>query len=117
MHGSDRRVESQWPGIGTLSDREDTWKCSMKHDGSFTVACIRRHIDEKILHSRDSETRWNNLVPIKKARGVLEAIFISAMWVMWQYRNNVIFGGVKMKKNVMFDRKLVSSYRLSGVLE
>ncbi|GJX67953.1 hypothetical protein Tco_0303680 [Tanacetum coccineum] len=119
-----------------LSDREDTWKCSMKHDGSFTVACIRRHIDEKILHSGDSETRWNNIVPIKiwkrifrwidmdqptfeviadvfnwidvvnvrqKARGVLEAIFISAMWVMWQYRNNVIFGGVKMKKNVMFD--------------
>ena len=179
-----------------LSDREDTWQCTLQQDGSFTVACIRKHIDEKTLHSGDTETRWNNLVPIKvnilvwrlrmdrlptrenlmvrgidvpsilcpscgtamedtdhvfvkcdiavqiwekifrwidmdqpmfgviadvfnwidavnvrhKARGVLEAIFISAMWVMWQYRNNVIFGAVKMKKSIIFDRIVSHSF-------
>ncbi|GKA09037.1 hypothetical protein Tco_0688368 [Tanacetum coccineum] len=82
-----------------LSDREDTWKCSMKHDGSFTVACIHDVFN------------WIDVVNVRqKARGVLEAIFISAMWVMWQYRNNVIFGGVKMKKNVMFDRIVSHSF-------
>ncbi|GJU16546.1 RNA-directed DNA polymerase, eukaryota [Tanacetum coccineum] len=152
-----------------LSDRVETWQCTMQHDGSFTVACIRKHIDEKILHSGDTETRWNNIVPIKvnilvwrirldrlptrenlivrgidilsilcpscgdamedndnvfvkcviaidavnvrqKARGVLEAIFISSVWVMWQYRNKVIVEAVKMKKSVMFDRIVSHSF-------
>ncbi|PWA80992.1 reverse transcriptase zinc-binding domain-containing protein [Artemisia annua] len=34
---------------------------------------------------------WIDVVNVRqKARGVLDAIFISVMWVMWQYRNNVI---------------------------
>ncbi|PWA43170.1 hypothetical protein CTI12_AA538300 [Artemisia annua] len=49
-----------------LSDHGDTWECTLQQDGSFIVDCIRMHIDEKIfIQEGNTETRWNNLVPIE----------------------------------------------------
>ncbi|GJS46331.1 RNA-directed DNA polymerase, eukaryota, reverse transcriptase zinc-binding domain protein [Tanacetum coccineum] len=131
-----------------LSDREDTWQCSMRHDGSFTVACIRKHIDEKILHSENLMVRgidvpsilcpscgdamedndhvfvkcdivvqiwkrifrwidmdqptfgviadvfnWIDVVNVRqKARGVLEAIFISAIGALVEEKMSLLIG-------------------------
>ncbi|PWA43169.1 hypothetical protein CTI12_AA538290 [Artemisia annua] len=113
-----------------LSDHGDTWECTLQQDGSFVVACIVSILTKKFF-IQEIQTRWNNLVPIKrifrldqpvfevmadvfnwidainirqKAIGFLEVIFISVMWVMWQYRNNVIFEAMKMKKSIIFDR-------------
>ncbi|PWA87711.1 RNA-directed DNA polymerase, eukaryota, Reverse transcriptase zinc-binding domain protein [Artemisia annua] len=36
-----------------------------------------------------------------KRKKVLEAIILTAMWVIWKYRNNNLFGSVNMKRSSM----------------
>ncbi|PWA40745.1 RNA-directed DNA polymerase, eukaryota, Reverse transcriptase zinc-binding domain protein [Artemisia annua] len=38
-----------------------------------------------------------------KRKKVLEAIILTSMWVIWKYRNNNLFGSVKMKRSCIFD--------------
>ena len=38
-----------------------------------------------------------------KCKKVLEAIILTSMWVIWKYRNNNLFGSVKMKRSSIFD--------------
>ncbi|GJY01989.1 RNA-directed DNA polymerase, eukaryota [Tanacetum coccineum] len=47
-----------------LSDKRDSWKWTLGSNG-FSVAYTRKYIDEHILHSRLTSTRWNRGVPIK----------------------------------------------------
>ncbi|GKA81636.1 RNA-directed DNA polymerase, eukaryota, reverse transcriptase zinc-binding domain protein [Tanacetum coccineum] len=48
-----------------LADSRDMWSWSLEGSGDFSVASVRRVIDEKLLPSVSSKTRWLNAVPIK----------------------------------------------------
>ncbi|GJT70951.1 RNA-directed DNA polymerase, eukaryota, reverse transcriptase zinc-binding domain protein [Tanacetum coccineum] len=48
-----------------LLPRSDRWTWSLEGSGEFTVASIRREIDDKRLSGVTSKTRWIKSVPIK----------------------------------------------------
>ncbi|GKE37099.1 RNA-directed DNA polymerase, eukaryota, reverse transcriptase zinc-binding domain protein [Tanacetum coccineum] len=48
-----------------LADSRDRWSWSMEGSGGFSVASVRREIDEKLLPMVSSKNRWVNAVPIK----------------------------------------------------
>ncbi|GJU95392.1 RNA-directed DNA polymerase, eukaryota [Tanacetum coccineum] len=48
-----------------LADSRDRWSWSMEGSGGFSVASVRREIDEKLLSMVSFKTRWVNAVPIK----------------------------------------------------
>nr|GFB11768.1 RNA-directed DNA polymerase, eukaryota [Tanacetum cinerariifolium] len=48
-----------------LSSIEDRWMWGLENSGLFSVASIRRHIDDKMLSGWNCQTRWINYVPIK----------------------------------------------------
>ncbi|GJR86855.1 RNA-directed DNA polymerase, eukaryota, reverse transcriptase zinc-binding domain protein [Tanacetum coccineum] len=51
---------------GTVfANSRDRWSWSLEGSGAFSVASIRRIIDDKLLPSVSSKTRWFSMVPIK----------------------------------------------------
>ena len=36
-------------------------------------------------------------------RKILEAVMLTTMWVIWKFRNNKVFGDLKMKRSTIFD--------------
>ncbi|GJV03072.1 RNA-directed DNA polymerase, eukaryota [Tanacetum coccineum] len=48
-----------------LSPIEDRWMWGLENSGLFSVALIRRHIDDKMLSGWNCKTRWINYVPNK----------------------------------------------------
>ncbi|GJT18001.1 RNA-directed DNA polymerase, eukaryota, reverse transcriptase zinc-binding domain protein [Tanacetum coccineum] len=49
----------------STSSNIDTWIWSLSMDGSFSVRETRQHIDDVILPSLDTPTRWCKSIPIK----------------------------------------------------
>ena len=49
----------------SMSSNIDTWIWSLSMDGSFTVRETRQYIDDIILPSLDTPTRWCKSLPIK----------------------------------------------------
>ncbi|GJQ93922.1 putative reverse transcriptase domain-containing protein [Tanacetum coccineum] len=49
----------------TLDSSKDRWSWKLEKSGEFSVASIRKLIDDKTLPSSDYITRWNKSVPIK----------------------------------------------------
>nr|GEV33432.1 RNA-directed DNA polymerase, eukaryota, reverse transcriptase zinc-binding domain protein [Tanacetum cinerariifolium] len=56
----------------SLSSRPDTWKWSIGLDGLFAVGTARAFIDQLLLPSLNTATRWNTCLPRK--RGVTFAV-------------------------------------------
>ncbi|GJS94449.1 RNA-directed DNA polymerase, eukaryota, reverse transcriptase zinc-binding domain protein [Tanacetum coccineum] len=54
------KVEGTW-----LVDLRDSWVWSLDGSGEFTVASVRRLIDDRMLPEISSKTRWIKAVPIK----------------------------------------------------
>ncbi|GJS56306.1 RNA-directed DNA polymerase, eukaryota, partial [Tanacetum coccineum] len=48
--------------VSTISDR---WNWALESSGDFSVASVRKTIDDKLLPEVDSKTRWIKYVPIK----------------------------------------------------
>nr|GEW95941.1 RNA-directed DNA polymerase, eukaryota [Tanacetum cinerariifolium] len=48
-----------------LNSIKDSWVWELDKSGTFSVASVRRLIDDTMIHSPELKTRWNNLVPIK----------------------------------------------------
>ncbi|GKB50498.1 hypothetical protein Tco_0901251, partial [Tanacetum coccineum] len=48
-----------------LADSRDRWLWSLEGSGEFSIASVRRVIDDKLLPLVSSKTRWGNVVPIK----------------------------------------------------
>ncbi|GJW23890.1 RNA-directed DNA polymerase, eukaryota, reverse transcriptase zinc-binding domain protein [Tanacetum coccineum] len=48
--------------VSTISDR---WNWALESSGGFSVASVRKAIDDKLLSEVDSKTRWIKYVPIK----------------------------------------------------
>ena len=48
-----------------LNSIKDRWVWELDKSGTFSVASVRRLIDDTMIHSSEIKTRWNNLVPIK----------------------------------------------------
>ncbi|GJY17101.1 RNA-directed DNA polymerase, eukaryota [Tanacetum coccineum] len=49
----------------SLIPRSDTWKWDLESSGDFSVASVKKIIDDKSLSDVDSKTRWIKYVPIK----------------------------------------------------
>nr|GEZ06280.1 RNA-directed DNA polymerase, eukaryota, reverse transcriptase zinc-binding domain protein [Tanacetum cinerariifolium] len=49
----------------SLCESRNRWLWSLEGSGVFTVASVRRYIDERFLPEVSSKTRWINKVPIK----------------------------------------------------
>ncbi|GJY33861.1 hypothetical protein Tco_0418330 [Tanacetum coccineum] len=49
----------------TLGDMRDRWVWSMDGTCEFSVASVRRMIDDRLLPDISSKTKWVNMVPIK----------------------------------------------------
>ena len=49
----------------SLCESRDRWVWSLEGSGDFTVASVRRYIDERYLPEVSTKTRWVNKVPIK----------------------------------------------------
>ncbi|GJR18121.1 RNA-directed DNA polymerase, eukaryota, reverse transcriptase zinc-binding domain protein, partial [Tanacetum coccineum] len=49
----------------TLGDMRDRWVWSMDGTGEFSVASVRKVIDDRLLPDISSKTKWVNMVPIK----------------------------------------------------
>lgn len=45
-----------------------------------------------------------------KRKQVLEVIVETSIWVLWKFRNNMIFGSTKMKKSSLFDLVVLHSF-------
>ncbi|GJS67974.1 hypothetical protein Tco_0682539 [Tanacetum coccineum] len=46
----------------------DRWKWSLENSGDFSVASVRKMLDDKMLPDVTTSTRWIKLVPIKVNR-------------------------------------------------
>ena len=55
----------------SLCESRDRWLWSLEGSGDFTVASVRRCIDEGFLLEVSTKTRWVNKVPIKVNIGKL----------------------------------------------
>ncbi|GKA27041.1 RNA-directed DNA polymerase, eukaryota [Tanacetum coccineum] len=55
-------VQVQDVNLVPVSDR---WKWSLENSGDFSVASVRKMLDDKMLPDVTTKTRWINLVPIK----------------------------------------------------
>ncbi|GJR63237.1 RNA-directed DNA polymerase, eukaryota, reverse transcriptase zinc-binding domain protein [Tanacetum coccineum] len=51
--------------VVTLPDMHDRWVWSLMGSGEFTVASVRRYLDDHTLPDVSSKTRWLKAVPIK----------------------------------------------------
>nr|GEZ07517.1 RNA-directed DNA polymerase, eukaryota, reverse transcriptase zinc-binding domain protein [Tanacetum cinerariifolium] len=49
----------------SLNNSNDRWSWSLDGTGVFSVASVRRHIDEHVIPSGNKKTRWIKEVPIK----------------------------------------------------
>ncbi|GKC07647.1 RNA-directed DNA polymerase, eukaryota, reverse transcriptase zinc-binding domain protein, partial [Tanacetum coccineum] len=48
-----------------LSSRDDSWTWNLEKSGMFSVASVRKMIDDTLIHSPTLISRWNKYVPIK----------------------------------------------------
>ncbi|GJS68686.1 RNA-directed DNA polymerase, eukaryota, reverse transcriptase zinc-binding domain protein [Tanacetum coccineum] len=49
----------------TLGDMRDRWVWSMDDTGEYSVASVKKVIDDRLLSDISSKTKWVNMVPIK----------------------------------------------------
>nr|GEU57346.1 ribonuclease H-like domain-containing protein [Tanacetum cinerariifolium] len=49
-----------------LNSIKDSWVWELDKSGTFSVASVRRFIDDTMIHSPELKSGWNNLVPSKK---------------------------------------------------
>lgn len=50
----------------------------------------------------------------KRKQVVLEAIFVTIIWVLWSYNNGTVFDPNKLRKNQNFERIFVSCLIIFG---
>ena len=48
-----------------LNSHDDCWTWNLEKSGNFSVASVRKKVDEESFRSLDIESRWNKFVPIK----------------------------------------------------
>ncbi|GKE42423.1 hypothetical protein Tco_1469707 [Tanacetum coccineum] len=81
---------------------KDRWTWKLEKSGEFSVASIRKLIDDKTLPSSDYITRWNKSVPIKIRSYVLtvkwawkpRVIYFSRVEWLVMYLNLLLAGGM-----------------------
>nr|GEV82032.1 RNA-directed DNA polymerase, eukaryota [Tanacetum cinerariifolium] len=96
---------------------------SLEGSGDFSVASIRKVIDDKFLPNVSSKTRWVKYVPIKewlnwlgslrlpaKLKLMLEGVFYVVWWYIWSHRNKTIFESKAPLKSIIFDDVISSSF-------
>nr|GEX46751.1 RNA-directed DNA polymerase, eukaryota [Tanacetum cinerariifolium] len=89
-----------------LVNKRDRWAWSLNGLGEFSVASIRRLLDDIRLPEVSSQTRWIKAVPIKVnilAWKVLEGVCYGLWWHLWFFRNKWMFGQDRPSMERLFD--------------
>ncbi|GKC81177.1 hypothetical protein Tco_1136894 [Tanacetum coccineum] len=122
-----------------LPDIQDKWVWSLMGSGEFSVASVRRYIDDLMLLDVSSKTKWLKAVLIKVnihawkistwwdfnlsevssfeewriwlsnihlqglRKEVLEGVFYIIWWLVWNFRNKLLFGKSIPLKATLFD--------------
>ncbi|GJW19093.1 hypothetical protein Tco_0026529 [Tanacetum coccineum] len=155
------RAEIKAKKKSILINKPDRWFWSLEGSGEFSVASIRRFIDDQRLLTVDSKTLWIKSVPIKvnilawkiklealptrfnisrrvrqiarkicswwdieysdvnsftewinwmaslrlqsKVKMMIQGVFFVVWWLVWSYRNKLLFEEKKPSKAIIFD--------------
>nr|GEX32906.1 cysteine-rich receptor-like protein kinase [Tanacetum cinerariifolium] len=110
-----------------LLPMEDKWSWSLESSGEFSVAFIRRVIDEKRIIARKIAVWWNVnyaecnsydewvdwLASLRlgiKAKLMFEGTLYSLWWNIWTHRNKLLFHDKHPLKANLFDNVMSSSF-------
>ncbi|GKB61025.1 RNA-directed DNA polymerase, eukaryota, reverse transcriptase zinc-binding domain protein [Tanacetum coccineum] len=109
-----------------LGDMTDKWYWSLEGSGDFSVASVKKLIDDIRLSEVSSQTRWIKAVPIK-VESVSHVFFachvakdnfqkicrwwnVDFMEHLWSFRNKCVFGSDIPPKERPFDDVVVRSF-------
>nr|GEU91675.1 RNA-directed DNA polymerase, eukaryota [Tanacetum cinerariifolium] len=121
---------------------EDRFVWSLENSGEFSVASMRKWIDNNRFPGGDLSTKWIKSVPIKKvsnwwsvdnielnsheewsnwigslrlsskSKSMLMGVFYSLWWWLWSFRNKTLFDKETPLKAGIFDNVVSSSFHL-----
>ncbi|GKB63475.1 hypothetical protein Tco_0919661 [Tanacetum coccineum] len=123
-----------------LPNMQDRWFWSLSGSGDFSVASVRQFIDDHLLPELSSRFCWRKIVPIKvnilawkvkldvssfeewevwmsslvlssKRKQLLEGVTYIAWWLLWNFRNKLVFGSTIHSKAVLFDDIVARSFQ------
>ncbi|GKA41844.1 hypothetical protein Tco_0734504 [Tanacetum coccineum] len=115
---------SRMDGI-ILTNISDRWVWSLKATGEFFVKFVRQLIDDSILPKEEvairNFMRWWELKDIdlasyddwllwlnssrlfKQLKEILEGVCYVKWWLIWRFRNQLLFGATNPRKEILFD--------------
>ncbi|GJT14373.1 hypothetical protein Tco_0861415 [Tanacetum coccineum] len=109
-------------GSVILSNSEGRWIWDMNGDSEFRVKDVRNLLDEAFLPKADSPTRTAHedlahilfscdlASEVTRSKGVLEGVFYTTWWSIWNFRNLLLFAAKKPRKEVIFDDIVMRSF-------
>ncbi|GJQ94918.1 hypothetical protein Tco_0006057 [Tanacetum coccineum] len=103
----------------------DRWVWSLEATGEFSVKSVRQLIDDSILPKEEVATRklmrWWDLEDIdlasyddwllwlnsswlsKRLKEILEGVCYVKWWLIWHFRNQLLFGAMNTRRELLFD--------------
>nr|GEY96599.1 RNA-directed DNA polymerase, eukaryota [Tanacetum cinerariifolium] len=102
------------------SFRRNKYFWSLESEGDYSVASIRKLIDEKRFQENvdytdvSSYEEWRVwLVSIRipnKLKSMMERVFYGLWWYIWNFRNKLLFDNKTLKKALIFDNLVSLSF-------
>ncbi|XP_071727405.1 uncharacterized protein [Rutidosis leptorrhynchoides] len=99
-------------GCPTLSNRSDSWLCSINNEGAFTVKDTRVHMDSILTSTSTTSTLWFKFLP-RKVNVFLWRFRLDCLPVRWNlsakgiYIDSVVCpscdNGVETSKHIFFE--------------
>ena len=97
-------------GVGVESISHLLFSCSMARDILFKVFRWWS-LDATSLHSYEDWLSWlTNIRISKQVKLVLEGVFYVMWWEIWRFRNNLVFGLIAPRKEIIFDDIVTLTY-------
>ena len=84
--------------------------CSVALQIWFKVAkWVELHIHS--FFSVEEQLQWvDGLTTVRSKRSILDSVCSTLLWVLWTFRNDIVFGNKKMKKEILFDSVVSFSF-------
>ncbi|GKD16901.1 hypothetical protein Tco_1206059 [Tanacetum coccineum] len=109
----------------TLTNIPDRWVWSLEATSEFSVKSVRQLIDDSILSKEKVATRklmrWWKLEDVdlafyddwllwlnssrlsKRLKEILEGVCYVKWWLIWRFRNQLLFGAMNPRRELLFD--------------
>nr|GFC51002.1 RNA-directed DNA polymerase, eukaryota [Tanacetum cinerariifolium] len=121
----DGAKKQQWTDLLSTLDpirlppSSDRWVCDLNGEGMFRVKDIQLVLNDMYLPATSDATRWVKCVPIKvnvftwlssTLKSLLEGVFITAWWLIWSFRNRLLFDDSPPRQSWIFYDVVSFSY-------